>query len=116
MSNETFIASIDQGTTSTRFLIYDKSARVIDSHQIEFTQFYPEAGWVEHDPMEILESVKSCMKKALDKANGHNVDSGLKAIGLTNPRETTVVWSKSTGCPLYNAIVWMDIRTSSICR
>ncbi|KAE8655697.1 Glycerol kinase [Hibiscus syriacus] len=118
MPGEIYIASIDQGTTSTRFLIYDKSARVIGSHQIEFTQFYPEAGWVEHDPMEILESVRSCISKAVDKAtaDGHNVDSGLKAIGLTNQRETTVVWSKSTGCPLYNAIVWMDARTSSVCR
>lgn len=74
--------------------------------------------WVEHDPMEILESVRLCIAKAVDKATaaGHNVDSGLKAIGLTNQRETTVVWSKSTGLPLYNAIVWMDVRTSSICR
>lgn len=68
--------------------------------------------------MEIVESVRICMARALDKAtaDGHNVDSGLKAIGLTNQRETTVVWSKSTGLPLYNAIVWMDARTSSICR
>ncbi|KAA8541947.1 hypothetical protein F0562_023099 [Nyssa sinensis] len=118
MPEEMFIGSIDQGTTSTRFIIYDKLARAIGSHQVEFTQFYPEAGWVEHDPMEILESVKVCITKAIDKATAesHNVDSGLKAIGLTNQRETTVVWSKSTGCPLYNAIVWMDVRTSSICR
>ena len=74
--------------------------------------------WVEHDPMEILDSVRSCISKAVDKAtaDGHNVDSGLKAVGLTNQRETTLLWSKSTGCPLYNAIVWMDVRTSSICR
>ncbi|OMP01435.1 Glycerol kinase [Corchorus olitorius] len=119
MSNEeVFIGSIDQGTTSTRFIIYDKSARPIGSHQVEFTQFYPEAGWVEHDPMEILESVKVCIAKAVDKAtaDGHNVDSGLKAIGLTNQRETTLIWSKSTGTPLYKAIVWMDARTSSVCR
>ncbi|XP_021298529.1 glycerol kinase [Herrania umbratica] len=115
---EVFIGSVDQGTTSTRFIIYDKSARPIGSHQVEFTQFYPEAGWVEHDPMEILESVRVCIAKALDKAtaDGHNVDCGLKAIGLTNQRETTLLWSKSTGCPLYNAIVWMDARTSSVCR
>ncbi|KAB1218734.1 Glycerol kinase [Morella rubra] len=113
-----FVGAIDQGTTSTRFIIYDRSARSVGSHQVEFTQFYPEAGWVEHDPMEILESVRVCIAKAVDKAtaDGHNVDSGLKAIGLTNQRETTLVWSKSTGCPLYNAIVWMDVRTSSICR
>ena len=74
--------------------------------------------WVEHDPMEILESVRVCIEKAIDKAtaDGHNVDSGLKAIGLTNQRETTLIWSKSTGLPLYHAIVWMDARTSSICR
>lgn len=68
--------------------------------------------------MEILESVKVCVAKAVDKAtaDGHNVDGGLKAIGLTNQRETTVVWSKSSGVPLYNAIVWMDARTTSICR
>jgi glycerol kinase len=74
--------------------------------------------WVEHDPMEIIESVKICMSETLGKAaaSGLNVDAGLKAIGITNQRETTVMWSKSTGLPLYNAIVWMDVRTSSICR
>jgi glycerol kinase len=68
--------------------------------------------------MEIIDSVKTCMAATLDKAaaNGLNVDAGLKAIGITNQRETTVMWSKSTGLPLYNAIVWMDVRTSSICR
>ncbi|KAH6782016.1 Actin-like ATPase superfamily protein [Perilla frutescens var. frutescens] len=115
---EVFIGSIDQGTTSTRFIIYDRSAKPVGSHQVEFTQLYPQSGWVEHDPVEIVESVRLCIAKAVDKATaaGHNVDSGLKAIGLTNQRETTVVWSKSTGLPLHNAIVWMDVRTSSICR
>ncbi|GMH15912.1 hypothetical protein Nepgr_017753 [Nepenthes gracilis] len=119
MSKEdVFIGSIDQGTTSTRFIIYDSSARPVGSHQVEFTQFHPEAGWVEHDPMEILESVRVCIAKAVDKATaqGHNVDNCLKAIGLTNQRETSLVWSKSTGVPFSNAIVWMDARTSSICR
>ncbi|PKI34379.1 hypothetical protein CRG98_045239 [Punica granatum] len=118
MPDEVFIGSIDQGTTSTRFILYDRHTRPIGSHQVEFTQFYPEAGWVEHDPREILESVKVCIAKSLDKAtaDGHNVDGGLKAIGITNQRETTLVWSKTTGLPLYNAIVWMDARTSSICR
>ncbi|XP_054779843.1 glycerol kinase-like [Prosopis cineraria] len=115
---EAFIGSIDQGTTSTRFIIYDRSARAIASHQVEFTQYYPEAGWVEHDPMEILESVRVCITEALKKAKseGINVVDGLKAIGVTNQRETTLLWSKSTGIPLYNAIVWMDARTSSVCR
>ncbi|KAL8122147.1 hypothetical protein AgCh_018766 [Apium graveolens] len=119
MSNSNvFIGSLDQGTTSTRFIIYDHNAKVVGSHQVEFTQFYPEAGWVEHDPMEILESAKVCMTKAIEKAtaDGHDVENGLKAIGITNQRETTVIWSKSTGAPLHNAIVWMDVRTSSICR
>ncbi|KAL1293507.1 hypothetical protein HN51_054165 [Arachis hypogaea] len=119
MSKEdVFVGAIDQGTSSSRFIIYDKSARPITSHQVEFTQFYPQAGWVEHDPMEILESVKVCVAKAVDKAtaDGFNVDKGLKAIGITNQRETTLVWSKSTGAPLHNAIVWMDVRTTSICR
>lgn len=142
---DVFIGSLDQGTTSTRFIIYDGLAHSVGFHQIEFTQFYPQAGyvymhltsllmlinasniikcllicgrWVEHDPMEILESVRVCISKALDKAtaDGHNVDNGLNAIGISNQRETTVIWSKSTGCPLHHAIVWMDVRTSSICR
>ncbi|XP_061340074.1 glycerol kinase isoform X2 [Gastrolobium bilobum] len=116
--DDVFIGAIDQGTTSTRFIIYDKLARAIGSHQVEFTQFCPQAGWVEHDPMEILESVKVCIAKAVDKAtaDGFNVDKGLKAIGLTNQRETCLVWSKSTGAPLHPAIVWMDARTASVCR
>ncbi|KAG1327104.1 glycerol kinase-like [Cocos nucifera] len=116
-TEEVYVGSIDQGTSSTRFVIYDREAKPIASHQVEFTQFYPEAGWVEQDPMEILESVKVCTAKALDKAtaDGHNVDGGLKAIGIANQRETTVVWSKSSGLPLHSAIVWMDVRTSSIC-
>ncbi|XP_045825061.1 glycerol kinase-like [Trifolium pratense] len=118
IEEDVFIGAIDQGTSSTRFIIYDKSAKPIGSHQVEFTQFHPQAGWVEHDPIEILESVKVCMTKAIDKAtaNGFQVDKGLKAIGLTNQRETTLVWSKSTGSPLHQAIVWMDVRTASICR
>ncbi|TKY64586.1 Glycerol kinase [Spatholobus suberectus] len=119
MSKEdVFVGAIDQGTSSSRFIIYDACARPIGCHHVEFTQFYPQAGWVEHDPMEILESVKVCVAKAVDKAtaDGFNVDKGLKAIGLTNQRETTLLWSKSTGVPLYNAIVWMDARTSSVCR
>ncbi|KAI9107565.1 hypothetical protein K1719_021602 [Acacia pycnantha] len=115
---EAFIGSIDQGTTSTRFIIYDRSAKAIASHQVEFTQHYPEAGWVEHDPMEILDSVRVCFTGALDKAKAERIDvvKGLKAVGVTNQRETTLLWSISTGLPLYNAIVWMDARTSSVCR
>ncbi|KAG2569271.1 hypothetical protein PVAP13_7NG378900 [Panicum virgatum] len=115
---EVYVAAIDQGTTSTRFIIYDRHAKPVASHQLEFKQHYPEAGWVEHDPMEIIETVKVCMKEAVDKAKDRkcNVVAGLKAIGITNQRETTVMWSRSTGLPLYNAIVWMDVRTSPVCR
>ncbi|KAI5083000.1 hypothetical protein GOP47_0002743 [Adiantum capillus-veneris] len=113
-----FIGALDQGTTSTRFIIYDRSATLIASHQLEFTQIYPQAGWVEHDPMEILETVKVCIRGALEKAKEscNFTVTDLKAIGITNQRETTLVWSKSTGKPLYNAIVWMDVRTSPVCR
>uniref|UniRef100_A0A7N0TIB7 glycerol kinase n=1 Tax=Kalanchoe fedtschenkoi TaxID=63787 RepID=A0A7N0TIB7_KALFE len=116
--DEVFVGSVDQGTTSTRYIIYNKAAKQIASHQVEFTQICPQAGWVEHDPMEILVSVRLCMAKATDKAtaDGYNVDGGLKAIGITNQRETTLVWSKKTGLPLHNAIVWMDARTTSVCR
>ncbi|KAK9102076.1 hypothetical protein Sjap_019330 [Stephania japonica] len=118
MADKAYVGAIDQGTTSTRFIIYNQSGKPVGSHQVEFTQFYPKAGWVEHDPMEILESTRVCMSKAVDKAtaDGHNIDKGLKGIGITNQRETTVVWSKTTGAPLHNAIVWMDARTSSVCR
>ncbi|KAL2633777.1 hypothetical protein R1flu_005256 [Riccia fluitans] len=110
-----YIGAIDQGTTSTRFMLYNDKAQIIASHQVEFTQIMPEAGWVEHDPMEILETVNVCIDKTLKQVSPEVV-AGLKAIGITNQRETTVVWSKSTGQPLHNAIVWMDVRSASICR
>ncbi|KAH8955852.1 hypothetical protein BDL97_07G008000 [Sphagnum fallax] len=114
----TFVGAIDQGTTSTRFILYDHAAKPVVSHQLEFTQIYPQAGWVEHDPMEILATVRTAMEGVLTKATeqGIQVQGKLKAVGITNQRETTVVWSKSTGKPFYNAIVWMDGRTSAICR
>ncbi|XP_074574679.1 glycerol kinase-like [Curcuma longa] len=117
-AEDVFIGAIDQGTTSTRFIIYDRDVKPVACHQMEFTQFYPETGWVEQDPMEILQSVRVCMEKAVEKATaaGRNVDAGLRAIGITNQRETTVVWSRSTGHPLYHAVVWMDSRTDDICK
>ncbi|KAJ7522188.1 hypothetical protein O6H91_11G009000 [Diphasiastrum complanatum] len=117
-SNPAFVGAIDQGTTSTRFFLYDRNAKPVASHQVEFAQIYPQAGWVEHDPLVILDTVKVCIQKTCEKARaeGISIDGNVKAIGITNQRETTVVWRKSTGLPLYNAIVWMDARTSSICR
>ncbi|EFJ14127.1 hypothetical protein SELMODRAFT_121015 [Selaginella moellendorffii] len=111
-----FVAAIDQGTTSTRFILYDQDAKPVASHQLEFEQIYPQAGWVEHDPLEILKSVKVCMEETLNKAPSKGLSVAVKAIGITNQRETSIIWSKSTGKPLYNAIVWMDGRTSSICK
>ncbi|CAI5500552.1 unnamed protein product [Closterium sp. Naga37s-1] len=113
------VGAIDQGTTSTRFFLYDEHLRVVASHQMEFEQIQPQAGWVEHDPMLILSTVRQCMEGAMAAARSKGVHVGpdsVKAVGLTNQRETTVVWRRSTGEPLYNAIVWMDVRTSAVCQ
>ncbi|PIE73934.1 MAG: glycerol kinase, partial [Deltaproteobacteria bacterium] len=109
-----YILSIDQGTTSTRAIIFDKKMQIVSVGQQEFTQYYPRSGWVEHDPKEIWQSTLSVCKQALKKAN-------LKAqkiagIGITNQRETTVIWDKNTGEPIYNAIVWQDRRTAMYCK
>ncbi|CAG8589281.1 8024_t:CDS:2, partial [Acaulospora morrowiae] len=107
--------SIDQGTTSSRFLIFDQNGVVVTYHQIEFSQYYPNPGWIEHDPTDILGSVEKCIEEAIKKfkEKGHSVHD-IKAIGITNQRETTLVWDKVTGKPLYNAIVWCDIRTHEL--
>lgn len=108
-----YVASIDQGTSSSRFMIFDKLGNVIASHQMEHTQYYPSPGHVEHDPMEIWERVVECAREAMRKANITMND--LHALGITNQRETTVIWNRRTGKPYCNAIVWNDTRTSSIC-
>ncbi|XP_013394557.1 glycerol kinase isoform X1 [Lingula anatina] len=109
------IGAIDQGTSSSRFFIFDaKTAELLTYHQVEIKQLLPKEGWVEEDPKEILSSVLECMEKAVENLKALNIDPGkLKAIGITNQRETTVVWDKVTGEPLYNAIVWLDLRTAS---
>ncbi|OQD81149.1 hypothetical protein PENANT_c029G02755 [Penicillium antarcticum] len=114
-SAEIFVGSIDQGTTSTRFLIFDRDGEPVASHQVEFSQIYPHPGWHEHDPLELVTSVETCMKAAVDKfeSAGHN-RSSVKSIGITNQRETTIVWDHETGEPLYNGIVWTDTRSQSI--
>ncbi|ETN43413.1 glycerol kinase [Cyphellophora europaea CBS 101466] len=114
---ESFIGSIDQGTTSSRFLIFNKHGDPVASHQIEFKQIYPHPGWHEHDPLEIIDSVEKCIDGAVAafEQQGHSVNS-IKAVGITNQRETTVVWDKTTGEPLYNAIVWTDTRTQALVR
>ncbi|OBT71534.1 hypothetical protein VF21_09853 [Pseudogymnoascus sp. 05NY08] len=114
---EWFIGSIDQGTTSSRFLIFNSHGEPVASHQIEFENKYPCSGWHEHDPLELVSSVHDCIEEATEDF----IDLGYKAnqiraIGITNQRETTVCWDKKTGLPLYNAIVWPDTRTKSIVR
>ncbi|CAL8240748.1 unnamed protein product [Merluccius merluccius] len=109
------VAAIDQGTSSTRFLVFNaKTAEVVSEHQVEITQFFPKEGWVEEDPKEIIQSVYECIERACEKLGQLDVDlSNIKAVGVTNQRETTLVWDKETGEPLYNALVWLDLRTQS---
>ncbi|PSK53198.1 Glycerol kinase [Elsinoe australis] len=114
-SEEIFVGSIDQGTTSSRFLIFNKQGEPVAVHQEEFKQIFPNPGWHEHDPEEIISSVNTCIDKAVEKftSAGHKIDS-IKAVGITNQRETTVVWDRKTGKALYNAIVWTDTRTNAV--
>ena len=109
-----YVGAVDQGTTSTRFMIFDHAGKVIAVDQKEHEQIYPKPGWVEHNPMEIWERTKDVIAGALAKANLTAED--LAAVGVTNQRETTVVWDKATGEPVYNAIVWQDTRTDTICN
>ncbi|HMU94887.1 MAG TPA: glycerol kinase GlpK, partial [Anaerolineales bacterium] len=109
-----YVAAIDQGTTSTRFIIFDHGGNVIAVDQKEHRQIYPKPGWVEHDPLEVWERTQEVMKGALQKSGIQAAD--IAAIGITNQRETAVVWDKSTGKPVYNAIVWQDTRTDVICN
>ncbi|AQW58747.1 glycerol kinase GlpK [Vibrio owensii] len=114
MTEQKYIVALDQGTTSSRAVILDHDANIVSVAQREFTQIYPEAGWVEHDPMEIWATQSSTLVEALAKS-GIRSDE-LAAIGITNQRETTIVWNKETGKPVYNAIVWQCRRTADICE
>jgi glycerol kinase len=107
---KSYIGAIDQGTTSTRFMVFDQSARVVAVAQKEHEQIYPKPGWVEHDPLEILRRTEEVIADALHKRGLRASD--LAAIGITNQRETTVVWDRQTGKPISNAIVWQDTRVS----
>ena len=104
-----YLGALDQGTTSTRFIIFDTESNIISEDHIEHEQIYPKPGWVEHDPIEIIENSVRVIKNAVNKANIDVKD--IKSIGITNQRETTLAWDKQTGKPLYNAIVWQDMRT-----
>lgn len=111
--NGRYLLSIDEGTSSTRTVIYDHQAQVVASAQQEFTQHYPQSGWVEHDPEEIWSGVQAVTQQAMQSASAAAHD--ITGIGITNQRETTLVWERATGRCIYNAIVWQDRRTAAFC-
>ena len=108
-----FILALDQGTTSSRAIVFNERAQVVASCQQEFEQIFPKAGWVEHRPEDIWNTQLACAREAIQKAGIQATD--LAGIGITNQRETTVVWNRKTGKPVYNAIVWQDRRTAAYC-
>src|SRR5437868_14693182 len=108
-----YILALDQGTTSSRAIIFDHDGNIISLAQKEFSQFFPQPGWVEHDPVEIWTSQVTVATEAIVKAGLKPVN--IAAIGITNQRETTIVWDKRTGIPVFNAIVWQDRRTAGYC-
>ena len=108
-----YVIALDQGTTSSRCIIFDREQNVVGMAQREFTQYYPKPGWVEHDPMEIWSSQYSVLTEALAQAGVSPEE--VAAIGITNQRETTVVWDRHTGRPIYHAIVWQCRRTAGLC-
>ena len=106
------LGAIDQGTTSTRFIVFDDSSRIVSMSQMEHAQIYPQPGWVEHDPLEIWRNTETVVANAMRSAQLRPQD--LAAIGITNQRETTVVWDRRSGAPLYNALVWQDTRVADM--
>ncbi|TAH19425.1 MAG: glycerol kinase, partial [Oscillatoriales cyanobacterium] len=111
--SQKYVAAIDQGTTSTRFIIFDRLGQIICSNQQEHQQIYPQPGWVEHNPEEIWRRTQSVIKNTLEIGNIDAKD--IAALGITNQRETAIVWDKNTGKSYGNAIVWQDTRTHQIC-
>lgn len=109
-----YVVALDQGTTSSRAIVFDHDANIVSVSQREFTQLYPNPGWVEHDPMEIWASQSSVLIESLARAGIHS--DAVAAIGITNQRETTIIWEKATGKPVYNAIVWQCRRSAEICE
>jgi len=108
-----YAGAVDQGTTSTRFIIFDREGNIVSLGQKEHRQIFPKPGWVEHDGQEIWDNTREVIKEAMDKAGITGRD--LAAIGVTNQRETTLLWERRTGKPLCNALVWQDTRTDRIC-
>src|SRR5690606_17808535 len=109
-----YVIALDQGTTSSRAVLFDERGHIKGIAQQEFRQIFPRPGWVEHDPKEIWSSQMGVLQKLIQE-NGIKASS-IKAIGITNQRETTIVWDRKTGEPVYNAIVWQDKRTAPLCE
>ena len=109
----TCVLAIDQGTTSSRAILFDAALRVKSVAQEEFPQYYPASGWVEHDPSDLWSTVAGTARAAIEKAGISATD--IAAIGITNQRETTLIWDRSTGEPIHRAIVWQDRRTADTC-
>ena len=108
----TYLLSLDQGTTSSRAILFDREQNILGVAQKEFTQFYPREGWVEHDPMEIWSSQYGVMMEVIAQSGVNPAE--IAAIGITNQRETTILWDRATGRPIYNAIVWQCRRTAEL--
>ncbi|MDG1247629.1 MAG: FGGY family carbohydrate kinase, partial [Flavobacteriaceae bacterium] len=112
-STNKYILAIDAGTTSSRAILFDKNAEAVQIAQYEFNQIFPKEGWVEHNALDILNTQLRAIK---DVINNSKIDpNSIDSVGITNQRETTVIWNKKTGKPVYNAIVWQDRRTASFC-
>ena len=112
MAEHKYVGAVDQGTTSTRFILFDRTGKEAFSHQLEHKQIFPKPGWVEHDPLEIWENTQKVIRAVLNENRVSPAE--IAALGITNQRETTVVWDRATGRPLHNAIVWQDTRTAAI--
>ena len=109
-----FIVAIDQGTTSSRAILFNRKGRSLFKSQLEFKQYFPKNGWVEHNPEEIWNKTKKVLVEVIEKSKKLNGD--ILTIGITNQRETTILWDKVSGKPVYNAIVWQDRRTEDFCK
>ena len=109
-----FIVAIDQGTTSSRSILFSLSGKPVYSSQKELKQYFPKDGWVEHNPNEIWNTTKQVLKNVINKSR--KLKGEIITIGITNQRETTILWNKKTGKPIYNAIVWQDRRTAEFCK
>jgi len=107
-----YVGAVDQGTTSTRFMIFDHGGNEVARHQLEHEQILPQAGWVEHHPTEVWERTRAVIETAMNTAHLHASD--LAALGITNQRETAFVWDRTTGEPVMNAVVWQDTRTDAL--